>query len=59
MNYSVSGAQDGDKVKVFADIEGRCLQGLATIYTGKKRFVGYGEVKMARIELFGTKEPPK
>ncbi|KAF4517694.1 hypothetical protein B566_EDAN016520 [Ephemera danica] len=53
------GTRHGQKTNIFADIEGKCLQGLSNKYEGRKIFVGKGEIKMTRNELFGTSEPPK
>ncbi|XP_059472096.1 tRNA (cytosine(72)-C(5))-methyltransferase NSUN6-like isoform X2 [Neocloeon triangulifer] len=45
------GMEVGQKVSVFADLDGKCLQG-STSYQGRKKLVGKGLVELARDALF-------
>ena len=44
----------GDKVSVYADVEGKCRRGLTTEYCGKSYFIGNGHAKVSRLQLFGS-----
>lgn len=49
-----------EMVNIFADIEGACKKGTSVIYkSSQKFFVGIGEVKMQRFQLFGPDNPSK
>ncbi|KAJ8277621.1 hypothetical protein GJAV_G00077660 [Gymnothorax javanicus] len=50
--------QAGDRVSVFADVEGRCTRG-AKEFQGKKAFVGNGVAEMCRAHIFCSNEPVK
>lgn len=44
-----------ERVNIFADIEGKCRKGTNKVYASKsKLFVGIGQVKMQRFQLFGS-----
>ncbi|BFZ09078.1 hypothetical protein BsWGS_12117 [Bradybaena similaris] len=44
----------GDEVSVYADLDAKCLKGLATSYYGRKLLVGNGVAFAARTDLFGV-----
>lgn len=49
-----SNTKFGEIVNVFADIEGRCKRGANVRYeSSQKYFIGIGQVKMQRFQLFG------
>lgn len=49
-----------EMVNIFADIEGLCKKGTNVVYNStEKVFVGVGQVKMQRHQLFGTDGPMK
>ncbi|XP_055855131.1 tRNA (cytosine(72)-C(5))-methyltransferase NSUN6 [Episyrphus balteatus] len=49
-----SGTKLGEKVNVFVDLEGKCKKGTNTFYESEQKvFVGIGEVKMQRYQLYG------
>lgn len=50
-----TGMKQDECINIFADIEGKCLQGSLLHYKGKKLFVGYGIVKMIRKQIFEGK----
>ena len=47
-----AGMQAGEKVAVFADVEGECLKGRTKGFEGVKEFVGNG--KLVGVPLFPT-----
>ncbi|KAH9503791.1 putative methyltransferase nsun6 [Bulinus truncatus] len=44
----------GDLVSVYADLDGLCLKGATTCYSGNKFFVGNGVSQVMRSELFNS-----
>ncbi|XP_078491187.1 tRNA (cytosine(72)-C(5))-methyltransferase NSUN6-like [Ciona intestinalis] len=52
------GIQTGDKVSVFADIDGSCLRGM-TSYEGPRLFVGNGVMLKSRNDIFKGNNPIK
>ncbi|XP_072949232.1 tRNA (cytosine(72)-C(5))-methyltransferase NSUN6 [Epargyreus clarus] len=48
----LSDCKMNDKVDIYGDLEGKCKRGLKIPYTGRKRFVGVGYLKMLRCDLF-------
>ena len=53
MTTPPTGIAKGDEVSVYADIDGKCLKGLATPYTGRVALVGNGVVVQDRTSWFG------
>ncbi|XP_023310788.1 putative methyltransferase NSUN6 isoform X2 [Anoplophora glabripennis] len=50
----MSGTQVGDKISIYADSKKKCKRGLQKLYEDNgKIFIGNGESKMVRHELFG------
>ncbi|XP_034832357.1 tRNA (cytosine(72)-C(5))-methyltransferase NSUN6 isoform X1 [Maniola hyperantus] len=41
-----------EKVDIYADLDGQCKRGLKVQYDGHKQYVGTGQLKMLRYELF-------
>ncbi|VDI01025.1 Hypothetical predicted protein [Mytilus galloprovincialis] len=52
-----SGVRAGDKVSVYADVDGKCLRGLTKTYEGQKLFVGNGIVQYSREEIYCNEQP--
>lgn len=52
------GMKQNDMVSVYADLDAKCRRGFTQIYTGRKFFVGNGNVVLSRKELFND-TPPK
>lgn len=52
-----AGLSCGDRVSVFADIEGRCLRGWSRPFTYRAVFVGNGVLLRTRRDLFTVDEP--
>ncbi|XP_071157585.1 tRNA (cytosine(72)-C(5))-methyltransferase NSUN6-like isoform X2 [Mytilus edulis] len=52
-----SGTRAGDKVSVYADVDGKCLRGLTKTYDGQKLFVGNGIVQFSREEIYCNEQP--
>lgn len=48
------GLSVGDKVSVFADIDKKCLKGLATKFEGTKLFIGNGVSQVSRSGVFNA-----
>ncbi|XP_052753266.1 tRNA (cytosine(72)-C(5))-methyltransferase NSUN6 isoform X2 [Galleria mellonella] len=44
--------QLGERVDIYADMDGQCKRGLKVKYNGKKMYVGTGYLKMLRCDLF-------
>ncbi|KAM3965317.1 tRNA (cytosine(72)-C(5))-methyltransferase NSUN6 [Aphomia sociella] len=42
----------GERIDIYADMDGQCKRGLKVQYTGKKMYVGTGYLKMLRSDLF-------
>ena len=59
MVWSIVGLLNGDYVSVYSDLDGRCLKGTATDYSGSVVFVGNGQAVMSRDELFGSDKSEK
>ncbi|CAB3367542.1 Hypothetical predicted protein [Cloeon dipterum] len=54
------GTAVGQQVAVYADLDGKCLQGTATKYKGNKMLVGTGILELDREKLFNNiAEKPK
>ncbi|XP_022248504.1 putative methyltransferase NSUN6 isoform X2 [Limulus polyphemus] len=47
----------GEKVSVFADVNGMCKRGLTKVFTGDKVFVGNGISVMSRQDIFNVSSP--
>ncbi|KAB0795030.1 hypothetical protein PPYR_11869 [Photinus pyralis] len=55
----LQGAKVNDRVSIFADIEGKCKKGFATVYQSPgKLFIANGTIKMNREQLFGLNLVP-
>ena len=54
----ILGMKQNDMVSVYADLDAKCRRGFTQIYTGRKFFVGNGNVVLSRKELFND-TPPK
>lgn len=50
------GMDYGNKVSVYADVEGKCRKGLTKPFQQPKLFVGNGVAEMSRSELFCSEE---
>ena len=48
------GLTPGDRVSIFADVDGKCKRGLVEEYEGRTLFVGNGCAKLSRRDLFGA-----
>lgn len=48
----ISGCQLDEKVDIYADLDGQCKRGLKVQYDGNKQYVGTGQLKMLRHELY-------
>lgn len=46
----------GQMVSVFGDTHGKCKRGLIKPFEGDKVFVGNGQMRMSRKDLFATTE---
>ena len=49
----------GDRVSVYADVDGTCRKGLLKPFDGRVVYVGNGVAEMSRSELFSSDEPPR
>lgn len=47
-----------ERVDIYGDLDGQCKRGLKVNYSGRKRFVGVGYLKMLRHELFDSGVQP-
>ncbi|XP_055904166.1 tRNA (cytosine(72)-C(5))-methyltransferase NSUN6 [Eupeodes corollae] len=49
-----SGTKLGEMVNVFVDLEGKCKKGTSIVFESEQKvFIGTGEVKMQRYQLYG------
>ncbi len=51
----LEGVKCGDRVNVFADLDGLCLKG-AKLFQGRLRFLGVAEALVTRGQLFGSEK---
>ncbi|KAL5291419.1 NSUN6 family protein [Megaselia abdita] len=55
-----SGTKQDEVVNVFADLEGKCKKGTTTEYlSDQKTFIGIGQVKQQRYQIYGDGLDPK
>ena len=47
----------GDRVSVYADVNGKCLRGLVKPFNGEKLFVGNGIVQFSREDIYCSRDP--
>jgi hypothetical protein len=47
----------GDRVSVYADVNGKCLRGLVKPFDGEKLFVGNGIVQYSREDIYCSRDP--
>ena len=47
----------GDRVSVYADVNGKCLRGLVKPFDGEKLFVGNGIVQFSREDIYCSRDP--
>lgn len=54
-----SNTKIGERVNVYADVEGTCKKGTNVTYESTKVFIGIGIVKQQRYQLFGANLAPR